>query len=144
LRHTLEAKLKISVAMKGKPRSKPSKETIAKRVASTRSRRASVGYVDPRIGREMSQETRMKLSSARTGKRHTLEARVKISNARRGTQGHKQSSETIEKRMASIRATMSAPGYLDPRIGRKLSSDHIQKAVAAKRLKRASKEEAKS
>lgn len=64
LKHTPEAKAKIAAARLGKPGWRPSPETIAKRVAATKARMTSDGWVDPRVGKALSPETRAKISAA--------------------------------------------------------------------------------
>jgi hypothetical protein len=88
LKHTKEAKAKISAAKTGKKFKKQSEETIAKRVAT---RKANGGY-------NCSEETIAKISATKTGKKHSAETIAKMSAAKKG---RKFTEEHIANRQAS-------------------------------------------
>ena len=82
-KHTAESRAKMSAARLGKEGPPASAEAIAKRVASSKARRAEPGYIDPRLGRALSSETRAMIGVANKGTIRTPEARTRMSEARK-------------------------------------------------------------
>jgi len=73
--HTLETRLKIGAAHKGRPKSA---EQRANQSAAT------MGEKNPRFGKHLSEQTRLKISASNSGKKRSPETRAKISESKRG------------------------------------------------------------
>ena len=73
--HTLEARLKIGIAHKGRPKSN---EQRAKQSAAMK------GENNHRFGQHLPEQTRLKISASNTGKKRSSETRAKISESKRG------------------------------------------------------------
>lgn len=80
--HTQETKEKISTSMVGKPGHKPSSDTIAKRVAAIKAKIADPNWVDPRVGRPMSEDHKAKIAAGNLGKKRSIEVRKRMSDAK--------------------------------------------------------------
>lgn len=99
LKHTAEAKMKMSLAKTGV---KQSEEVIRKRTEGLKGRKLTPEHIANLTGKVVSEGTRRKLSAANTGKIRSEETRIKCGQNRRGKKFTAEGKANLERAKANM------------------------------------------